>query len=47
MLMNLNIYMCVSRLINIYKDIGNARTSYNMKRREYIIFIYKLQCNYI
>ena len=34
MLMNLDIY--VYRFINIYMNVGNARKSYNMKRRKYM-----------
>ena len=33
MLINLDIY--VSRFINIYMNVGNARKSYNLKRRKY------------
>ena len=35
-------HICVSRLINIYMNMSNARKSYIMKRREYIT-IYALE----
>ena len=29
-------YICVSRFINIYMNVGNARKSYIMKRKKYV-----------
>ena len=29
----------MSRFINIYMNVGNARKSYNMKRRKYDLFV--------
>ena len=34
----MNLDICVSRFINIYMNVGNARKTYIMKRRKYYIY---------